>query len=320
MRRSNLVMALLVAVGLLMSVSIVIAQPPRPRDGQPTFELDDSIFQATLDVSNFETYGDALIDQIALGDGGGNDDLFRNSGVVIDEENNLYYGVNGVHPVNRGDYTSYYPKSIVAASLETDEIVAVYSFDEINGHEVDMEALTFADGTDFLYIGDEYNYIYELDLSTGEITREWDLADINIETEVDRGIESLSYAQETGYFYAGIQEPNEVYILDLNLESETTEISIVSSFDSLTSPSGLFVHPNGNVYMTIFGASQYIFRFNLEGELNCAIGIPEELNMTQPDGIWISSDDQYLYLVDSQGPAFDGYSLYQIAWTDPCDL
>jgi PAS domain S-box-containing protein len=33
-----------------------------------------------------------------------------------------------------------------------------------------MEALAFADGRTKLYIGDEYNFIYELDLETGKIT------------------------------------------------------------------------------------------------------------------------------------------------------
>jgi hypothetical protein len=72
------------------------------------------VVQTDLDISRFVTYGKALAAQVAAGDGAGIDGTFRNSGVVIDEANGLYYAVNGVHPVNRGDFTSYYPKSISA--------------------------------------------------------------------------------------------------------------------------------------------------------------------------------------------------------------
>ncbi|MGB7338040.1 MAG: esterase-like activity of phytase family protein, partial [Phototrophicaceae bacterium] len=217
---------------------------------------------------------------------------------------------------------SYYPKSIVAASLETDEIVQVYSFDSVNDHEVDMEALTFAgDDTSILYVGDEYNYIYELDLETGEITREWNLADIGVSTGTDRGIEALTYSQDTGYFYAGIQDTGEVLVLDLGLELDGTDINLIDTWDVGTSPSGLFAHPSGQIYMVTVDADQYILRFDIaDGTLNCAITIPSELNVARSDGIYITSDNATLYLVDSQGPLFDGYSMYEIAWTDPCEV
>lgn len=94
-----------------------------------------------------------------LEDGNGKDNYFRNSGVVIDEIDNTYDAVNGVHPVNQGQYEVYYPKSIVKASMEDDTIFESYSFSSINGHELDMEALSFAEDNNYLYIGDEYNYI-----------------------------------------------------------------------------------------------------------------------------------------------------------------
>lgn len=317
--KSKFVITLLVAITVVLTISIVGAQGPGGR--QSSLEFDDSVIQVDLDISENTPYGDALADQVEAGDGAGIDGTFRNSGVVIDEENGLYYAVNGVHPINRGDYTSYYPKSIVAASLETDEIVTVYSFDGFNNHEVDMEALTFAGvDTSILYVGDEYNFIYELDLETGEITREWDLADIGVETSADQGIEALTYSEDTGYFYAGIQGTQEILVIDLGLETDLTEVELIDTWDAGTSPSGLFAHADGQIYMTTVDADQYILRFDIaDGTLNCAILIPEALNMARPDGIYITADDATMYVADSQGPLFDGYSMFEIAWTDPCE-
>lgn len=309
----------IVLLSMLAIISVVNAQGRG--GGQNSLEFDDDVLQVDLDISDYTAYGDALIAQVEAGDGAGIDDTFRNSGVVIDEENGLYYAVNGVHPINNGDYTSYYPKSIVAASLETDEIVEVYSFSSVNDHDVDMEALTFAgEDTSILYVGDEYNYIYELDLETGEVTREWTLADIGVSTGADRGIEALTYSSDTGYFYAGIQDTGEVLVIDLGLETDLSEVELIDTWDVGTSPSGLFAHPSGQIYMTTVDADQYILRLDTaDGTINCAILIPDELNVARPDGIYITADDSTMYLVDSQGPLFDGFSLYEIAWTSPCD-
>jgi len=53
-----------------------------------------------------------------------------------------------------------------------------------------------------IYIGDEYNYIYKLDKSSGLITYEWDLRSIVGNTNTDKGIESLTF--DGTYWYAGI--------------------------------------------------------------------------------------------------------------------
>lgn len=308
-----------IACGLVLVPSIISAQRPGGRPGAP--EFGEGVVQVDLDVSRYSTYGKALAAQVEAGDGAGVDGTFRNSGVVIDEANGLYYAVNGVHPVNRGDFTSYYPKSIVAASLGTDEIVRAYSFASVRGHDVDMEAMTFAgDDSSALYVGDEYNFIYEMDLETGEVTREWDLADIGVETATDRGIEALTYARETGYFYAGIQATGEILVIDLGLESGAADVALIETWAVGMSPSGLFAHPSGQIYVTTVGADQYILRFGTaDGTLNCAIRIPETLNVARSDGLYITADDATMYLVDSQGPMYDGFSLYEIAWTDPCN-
>ncbi len=275
----------------------------------------------TTETGEITTYGDALIDQIAAGDGNGIDNSFRISGLVINETTNTYFAVNGVHPLTSGDYSSYYPKSIVEASLDTDEIVSVWSFDASTlGREVDMEALCFADGTDKLYIGDEYNFIYELDLNSGQITREWDLADVGISTNTDRGVEALTYAD--GFFYAGIQQEQRIYQLDLHLsasdasDADYQNVDVISSFATDSSPSGLFAAADGSLYMVAFGSTnQLIYNYSTTGTLNCTAAISSEANIQRPDGIYIDSREEFVYIADSQGDLNGLYSIYKIPWS-----
>lgn len=288
----------------------------------------DTDDETTDDVSVVD-YGDALSDQIDNGDGNDIDNYFRNSGVVIDEEANTYFAVNGVHPVINGDYSSYYPKSIVEASLETDEIVNVWSFDSSTlGREVDMEGLTFAEDTDVLYIGDEYNFIYELDLETGLVTREWDLADINVQTSTDKGIEAITYLD--GSFYVGIQEDQEILELNLNLEAtdETDEnyqtVELISSFSTGFSPSGLFGATDGSLYvMAVDGdnSGQTIYNYSTTGTLSCTISLTSDVvDIVRADGIFLSSDETYVYIADSQGALNDKHGLYRLEWDElTCD-
>lgn len=275
--------------------------------------VGENAISTTLDYSTFETFGDALADQVAAGDGAGIDNTFRNSGVVIDESDNTYFGVNGVHPVNSGDYTSYYPKSVVKASLTTDEIVQAYSFSSLNGHEIDMEALTFGPKEGFLYIGDEYNYVYEMNLSTGEIEQEWDLSTIDVSTNTDKGIEAITYSAVTGDFYVGIQDYRSVIAVTL---ADNGTVTKGDEFAVSDSPSGLFAHADGSLYVLTFSD---IYQFEIDGTQTCTVKIPDGLGMTRPDGIYIDNNNEFVYLADSQGPLNNGHSMYKIAWTRPCD-
>ncbi len=277
---------------------------------------DDTVAQ----VADVTAYGDALSDQVANGDGNGIDNYFRNSGVVVDEVANTYFAVNGVHPVNSGDYTSYYTKSIVEASLDTDEIVQVWAFDSNTlGREVDMEGLCFAESTDVLYIGDEYNFIYELDLNTGVVTREWDLADIGISTATDRGVEAITYLN--GHFFVGIQEEQRIYELDLHLNAtdagsaDYQTVDVISSFDVERSPSGLFATSDGSIYMVAFGAGAGdIYHYSTDGTLSCIITLSSDIEIVRPDGIYIDSAGEYAYLADSQGALNGLHGMYRVAW------
>jgi hypothetical protein len=85
----------------------------------------------------------------------------------------------------------------------------------------------------------------------------------------------------------------------------------------------LFGHADGTLWavsMSGGGGSgqQMIFQQQTDGTLLCAVSIPAELNMTRPDGIMIDSADEFIYIVDSQGPINGGFSLYKVAWVNPC--
>ncbi|MBX2878205.1 MAG: hypothetical protein KTR30_39155 [Saprospiraceae bacterium] len=289
-------------------------------DGYVSDSSDDD--DSSGNSATIATYGDALADQIAAGDGNGIDNSFRISGLVINETTNTYFAVNGVHPINSGNYTAYYPKSVVEASLETDEIVNAWSFDASTlGRDVDMEALCFAENTSKLYIGDEYNFIYELDLSSGSVTREWNLAAIGISTNTDKGVEALTYLN--GHFYAGIQDERRIYQLDLHLDatdpgdSDYQTVESLSSFAVNNSPSGLFAGQDGSLYMVAFGGgdvNQYIYNYTTNGTLSCTFALPSSVDIQQADGIYIDSNEEYAYIADSQGSLNGLYSVYRVPW------
>ena len=170
--------------------------------------------------------------ETTIGDGGGVDDDFRNSGIVVTEK--FWYAVNGVHPISNS-LTQSYPKSIVKVDMSSAQlknvgfapVVGRWSFDATTlGHEVDMEGLTCgADKcVDSLYIGDEYNFIYKLDFNTSTVTHEWNLNDIVGDVNADKGIESLAF--DGTYFYAGIQGTSVVHQVSLNEAACGTQCSV----------------------------------------------------------------------------------------------
>jgi len=175
--------------------------------------------------------------EATIGDGGGVDTAFRNSGVLVIGD--YWYGVNGVHPID-DSLTGSYPKSLIKVDMTTatekaDGFVSAaqkWSFDASTwGYDVDMEALTCgADACETaIYIGDEYNFIWKMDLTqtTPTLLDMWDISEI-ADAMVppdggrpdnpgvvpdDQGIESLTF--DGTYFYAGIQWTQYIHKLTL---------------------------------------------------------------------------------------------------------
>ena len=164
----------------------------------------------------------------SINDGGGNDQYFRNSGIAVTED--ALFAVNGVHPLG-GSLSGAYPKSLVKVSLDDSGTASAtadskWSFTASTlGHDVDMEGLACGpDGCkDYIYIGDEYNYVYKLNLNTASpaaaVEYEYNLRSIVGAVRDDKGIESLAYAASTGYFYAGIQDTATVHVISLSNSS-----------------------------------------------------------------------------------------------------
>jgi len=159
--------------------------------------------------------------EASIEDGGGSDEHFRNSGIVV--TGGFWYGVNGVHPVG-GSLSASYPKSIIkvdmaSAALKSEgfaSVVQKWPFDAATlGHDVDMEGLACGadDCATALYVGDEYNFVYKFDLASGTVTHEWDCNSIVGDIPDDKGIESLAF--DGTYWYIGIQETAMIYKLTL---------------------------------------------------------------------------------------------------------
>ena len=163
-----------------------------------------------------------------IGDGAGIDDYYRNSGVLLSANGLSVFATNGVHPVNQNDVTSYYPKSLLKLAVADGSVEQKWSFTAATlGHDVDMEALTCGSDacSNFIYVGDEWNYVYQIDLSetspAAAVVREWDLSAIVDATAygtipADKGIESLTYSASTGHFYVGIQQISTIFVVDLS--------------------------------------------------------------------------------------------------------
>jgi len=303
-------------------------------------EGDDksTVIEITWTPNVLNTFALATTAAISNGDGAGIDTYFRNSGVVV--SGNSYFAVNGVHPATQNDYTSYYPKSIIKAGLTSDEIEERWPYygvsntvnaSKVNGvaidHEIDMEGLTFGPdgGETFIYVGDEYNYIYQIELATGDIKKQWNLANINVSTPTDKGIEAIAFNPTNGYFYVGIQEDKEIHEVDLAIEDcvdpGTCSLTKINSFSVLNSPSGLFYDVNEGALLvfcgTITNGDQYLYAYKTDGTLTHDITIPASVGISRGDGIFI--DNIKAYISDSQGPMWIeegsmGANLFEVEW------
>ena len=309
-------------------------------------EGDDgsTVTEITWTPNVLNTFALATAATVINGDGAGIDIYFRNSGVVV--SGNSYYAVNGVHPASQDDYISYYPKSIIKAGLASDEVEERWPYygvsnttnaSKVNGvtidHEVDMEGLTFGPdgGETYIYVGDEYNYIYQIELATGDIKKQWNLANIDVSTPTDKGIEAIAFNPTNGYFYVGIQEDKEIHELDLSIENcvntSTCTVTKINSFSVLNSPSGLFYDTDEGALLvfcgTITNGNQYLYAYTTEGTLTYGITIPASVGISRGDGIFIDGDKAYIS--DSQGPMWidegsKGANLFEVEWNGLASL
>jgi len=105
----------------------------------------------------------------------------------------------------------------------------------------DLEGVCIPDPTtDFVYIGLERpdDGIKELNITTGQVTRFFDLTPWMQSQEPNYGLEALTFVPDTahpegGLFYAGMQENGTVYVFELPIKSSSTD-SAVLFIDSMS--------------------------------------------------------------------------------------
>jgi hypothetical protein len=132
----------------------------------------------------------------------------------------------------------------------------------VNG---DLEGICMADpNSDFVYVGLEGpdDGITEFNITTGQVTRFFDLTPWMQSVDPNLGLEALTFVPDTlspegGYFYAGLQETGTIYIFELPIVSSSTDTT-VTFIDSIHV--GLpFI--SGLDYNTEYGVLYAMWRF-----------------------------------------------------------
>lgn len=104
----------------------------------------------------------------------------------------------------------------------------------------DLEGICVPDpSSDFIYVGLERpeDGIKEFNITTGQVTRFFDLTPWMQSVDPNLGLEALTFIPDTssiegGYFYAGLQETGTIYIFELPILSSSTD-STVTFIDSM---------------------------------------------------------------------------------------
>jgi hypothetical protein len=104
----------------------------------------------------------------------------------------------------------------------------------------DLEGICVPDpSSDFIYVGLERpdDGIDEFNITTGQVTRFFDLTPWMQSVDPNLGLEALTFIPDTsstegGYFYAGLQETGTIYIFELPIISSSTD-STVTFIDSM---------------------------------------------------------------------------------------
>lgn len=138
----------------------------------------------------------------------------------------------------------------------------------------DLEGVCIADPTtDFVYVGLERpdDGIKELNITSGQVTRFFDLTPWMQSQEPNYGLEALTFVPDTshpegGLFYAGMQENGTIYIFELPIKSSSTD-STVTFIDSVSvgflGISGLDYDADSDL---LYGLSAYLDTMRVMGK------------------------------------------------------
>jgi poly(3-hydroxybutyrate) depolymerase/uncharacterized protein YjiK len=168
----------------------------------------------------------------------------------------------------------------------------------------DLEALTVADHTsDLIYIGVENpDSILEFDVSTGQVTRTFDLTDWMTGAD-NRGLEALAFVPdathpEGGLFYAGLQSDGRIYQFALPIvsSSSSTAVTFVQSMaieGGSTDLAGLAYDSSSGLLLAMFDSMDQLNVIDRDGQLRSRWTVPGvgQESLVLVDGQFYVGDD-----------------------------
>jgi uncharacterized protein YjiK len=154
---------------------------------------------------------------------------------------------------------------------------------EVNGE--DLEGITVVNDSTLAIVLERTREVVILDTSGNELKR----ATLNLEAELNSGLEGITYNPEKKIFYVlNEKNPRLLITLDENLtELKRDTIKFAKDF------SGIFFDDNDNSLWILSDESQRIFKTDLSG-----IPIEEfKIKVVQPEGITLNKARTKLFLV-----------------------
>ena len=149
----------------------------------------------------------------------------------------------------------------------------------------DLEGICLPDpSSDFIYVGLERpdDGIDEFNITTGQITRFFDLTPWMQSVDPNLGLEALTFIPDTassegGYFYAGLQETGTIYIFELPIISSSTDSTVIfidSMHTGLVGISGLHYDQEHGLLYAMWSYGHQLRVMLLDGTILAAWDLP----------------------------------------------
>ena len=143
---------------------------------------------------------------------------------------------------------------------EIDTSGTVVDYWDIGG---DLEGITLADNSRYLYIGVEHpDSIVEFDLQTEALSgKSWDLTTWMTGPD-NSGLEGLTY--RSGYFYAGLQNDGKIYVFNVNrlVSGSVSYVETTTPYSGYTDISGLEYNEKTGIIYAIFDTANALVELN----------------------------------------------------------
>ena len=180
--------------------------------------------------------------------------------------------------------------------------------------DADLEGVTVVPNrTDYIYLGDENpDSILEFKISTGRITRRFDLTDW-MDGPANSGLEALTFVPDEsspqgGLFYAGLQSSGDIHIFELPIFSSASSTSVnhIGIIESVTDNiSGLNYCISQQQLYAIYDGDDLMVSLQPDGTITGTWHLPG----TSQEGIAIKGTE--LYITEDYGSSKGDIMLYQ---------